>query len=677
MALGLSAPQVFISYRRADTGGHAGRLLDQLQRYYGRGTLFLDHETIRAGDDFAERLTATLDRAEVVLAVIGPDWLASEPDGSRRIDAPDDWVRREIESSLDRDVRVIPVTVGGAAMPDSDALPAGLRDLPGRQARSIRVDRFDDDVKHLIKTIGGRRRPLGVPLVVWLVVAFAAVVGGALLLERATDGDVNAAPLIQLPGSLEATAGVGAEFEIAEWATDDSAGAIRWSTDARSALGAEIAVDGTRLEYEAPASARGTDSFTVTAIDGEGATASATVFVDLQLGRLEGAFNIAVAEIATTSDQSDLGLVLADAVFDGIRSALADNDLDLAMAAPADVGVIAGDTSTERAEQATRLAERLAADAVLYGTVTNIGGFSEFSAELLVSARNAQNAEEIAGVYVLASSTIPSADPITVQRRVVDTMVPQAEALADLMIGLSYYTTFDFDTASAFLEDAEANWIGDDGRTVILQLIGNVAGTQGDLDAAREAYERALEIDPDYPRAQFGITEIEFQLACGSVPTSDDRLEATADSFRMISELAAPPKSYLNLRAGLGVARADLCRGETSASDLRASMEGLEVVLGEITALGVTTDPRLRDLASEAHQLTAFAATQLGEDRLALDEYAAALDLAIDDARKASFHRARATLYECRLDDEAAARREYAMAVELRPESPPTDCSEL
>ena len=108
---------IFISYRRDDSQGFAGRLEDDLSERFGEARVFRDRE-IPAGVDFATHLEARLSEAEVMLVVIGRDWLdAKNSAGERRLGLQDDWVRREIERALARDIAVVPVLVGGAAMP--------------------------------------------------------------------------------------------------------------------------------------------------------------------------------------------------------------------------------------------------------------------------------------------------------------------------------------------------------------------------------------------------------------------------------------------------------------------------------------------------------------------------------------------------------------------------------
>ena len=108
--------KVFISYRRDDTQGFAGRLEDDLSETFGDELIFRDCE-IEPGVDFAARLRATLDSSDVVLAVVGPRWeTARDSSGRLRLDQADDWVRIELETVLARGIPVVPVLVGGALM---------------------------------------------------------------------------------------------------------------------------------------------------------------------------------------------------------------------------------------------------------------------------------------------------------------------------------------------------------------------------------------------------------------------------------------------------------------------------------------------------------------------------------------------------------------------------------
>ena len=145
---------LFISYRREDSPGHAGRMYDRLRGRFGTEQVFWDIE-VEPGMDFVEAIENAVGSCEVLIAVIGRSWLnAVDSQGRPRLDNPDDFVRLEIETALRRNVLVIPVLVFGAGMPQPSELPEGLlRKLARRNALEISDKRFDEDVERLIHRI--------------------------------------------------------------------------------------------------------------------------------------------------------------------------------------------------------------------------------------------------------------------------------------------------------------------------------------------------------------------------------------------------------------------------------------------------------------------------------------------------------------------------------------------
>ena len=145
---------VFISYRREDSRGVAGRIYDRLSDRLGSENVFFDVDNIAPGLDFVEVLTARVGACDALVAVIGKDWVASaDRTGRRRLDNAEDFVRVEIEAALKRGVRVIPVLVEDAAMPQAEELPESLRKLARRQGIAIDHARFNSDVERLIRVL--------------------------------------------------------------------------------------------------------------------------------------------------------------------------------------------------------------------------------------------------------------------------------------------------------------------------------------------------------------------------------------------------------------------------------------------------------------------------------------------------------------------------------------------
>ena len=145
---------IFISYRREETAGQAGRLYDRLNGRFGADRVFMDVDSIAFGLDFTQAITEAVSRCEILLALIGREWAAvTDGRGRRRIDDPEDFVRVEIEAALQRDIRVVPVLVEGAELPEAGDLPPGLRPLVRRQALVLSHAGFGAEVSRLIAAI--------------------------------------------------------------------------------------------------------------------------------------------------------------------------------------------------------------------------------------------------------------------------------------------------------------------------------------------------------------------------------------------------------------------------------------------------------------------------------------------------------------------------------------------
>jgi tetratricopeptide (TPR) repeat protein/formylglycine-generating enzyme required for sulfatase activity len=142
--------QIFISYRREDSWGVAGRLFDRLSAPFGREQIFMDIDSIELGENFVKLIETTVAKCDVLVAVIGNNWLATKDEhGDRRLDNPADWVRREIGTALDRQIRVIPILVDSAKMPRPTELPEDLKQLASLNALRITNESFEGDCRRL------------------------------------------------------------------------------------------------------------------------------------------------------------------------------------------------------------------------------------------------------------------------------------------------------------------------------------------------------------------------------------------------------------------------------------------------------------------------------------------------------------------------------------------------
>src|SRR5207302_8343726 len=153
---------IAISYRREDSTPVAGRLHDRLQADFGKGNVFMDFDSIPYGVDFREQIKQTLERARVVIAVIGPTRLGGRGKGNRLIDDPADFVRLEIAIALQRGIPIIPVLIDNTPMPQVDNLPDDLRGLAFRNA--LILDTGVDFHHHADRLIAGIRELMKDPL---------------------------------------------------------------------------------------------------------------------------------------------------------------------------------------------------------------------------------------------------------------------------------------------------------------------------------------------------------------------------------------------------------------------------------------------------------------------------------------------------------------------------------
>ena len=152
------AAKIFISYRRDDSAGYAGRVHDQLVEKLG-SNVFMDVDGIPLGSNFVKALNDEVAKCSALLAVIGPDWLdARDKKGQRRLDNPHDFVRVEIGAALNRQIPVIPILLEGTTIPSADQLPSDLQELSLRNGINVRHDSFRTDIDRLVRGLQAQLR---------------------------------------------------------------------------------------------------------------------------------------------------------------------------------------------------------------------------------------------------------------------------------------------------------------------------------------------------------------------------------------------------------------------------------------------------------------------------------------------------------------------------------------
>jgi hypothetical protein len=142
--------RIFINYRRTDSQTYANTLYEWLSEHYGDDHVFMDVDTLMPGMRWEQAIDQAVGSVDVMLVLIGPQWLAEL---QRRSDDPRDFVRKEIAKALERNIRVIPVLVGGAKEPSSDDLPESLKDLPEYHSFTLNDERMRADRFELLRRL--------------------------------------------------------------------------------------------------------------------------------------------------------------------------------------------------------------------------------------------------------------------------------------------------------------------------------------------------------------------------------------------------------------------------------------------------------------------------------------------------------------------------------------------
>ena len=150
--------KIFVSYRRSDSRAWAERICDKLIHSFGQGAVFKDLDSIEPGQNFKARLTDALTASEVLLTIVGPQWLATQGQSLQsRLHNVEDFVRLEIETAMAYQIPIIPILIDGATLPKKSDLPVSIHSLLNFQAVEVRGDpNFHNDIGRLLNLITAR-----------------------------------------------------------------------------------------------------------------------------------------------------------------------------------------------------------------------------------------------------------------------------------------------------------------------------------------------------------------------------------------------------------------------------------------------------------------------------------------------------------------------------------------
>jgi tetratricopeptide (TPR) repeat protein len=620
-----SPTHIFISYRRDDSGGSAGRLQDALDQHFGIENVFRDVEAIKAGADFVSAIEDAIAKSAVLLAVIGRDWARiADSSGRRRLDDPKDLVRLEISNALQCGIDVLPVLVEGARMPAAEELPPSLVQLARHNAFEISDSRWDYDLERLVDRL---EELTGMP---------RAGTGRPVRFTRSTwrqwfKGKLRPRPVMRMLAA------------------------------AISMLGTVLGIYlGVRDVFERPAAPP----------------------------PMTGGFNIAVAKFGSIDSkgnvvESQAGLDLAQSVFDHLRGELQSLDkggFDLQVRGPGQIRTIKGETPEERAQAASLLSRKIRADVIVYGLLRSDGGGTGFVPEFFLNEHKLQKAEELGGQHALGTTIRIPAEldkNIVARKDLRDHLLGRTRALAEFVVGLSYYTLDRLTEASDHFANAQLapGWDDHEGKEVLYLFLGNTAGKLNDLAKAEASYAKALNLEPEYARARLGASEVLYQTARGSCEAGSvdaAGMFQALESFRgAATALVQPPLADIGAKAAFGVGRVQECLSQALVADHWGDAE--REFRRVIRDYGGKNE-RIRNLAAESHAHLGFIALPASDDadataryRQALVEYEKAIQLSKRNDRRAFMH-SMVGFIHTRLHDPKAAAAAYAEAIRLEPD---------
>jgi tetratricopeptide (TPR) repeat protein len=402
---------------------------------------------------------------------------------------------------------------------------------------------------------------------------------------------------------------------------------------------------------------------------------------------MTGDFNVGVAAFTSSEPQpaeaSEQARALSDSVFRALQAELASfqaEGLHVELWGPTQMGATRGSSPAARASGAAEAAKKTGADLVLYGTLEIGSGGTTFTPEFFLNQEKLVEAEELGGQHGLGSSLQTGSD-ITrsgvARMELRKQLLARTRALAEFIVGISYYAEGRYGEASGHFESArrESGWPEDAGKALLYLFLGNVAGKLQNSVGAEAHYARALTLNPEYARARLGLAEVMYHRtrgSCESGQVDQAGLRATLDAYRHALEARdRPALSEIETKASFGMGRTFLCLSQARVANHWADAER---EFNSVIARYEANNPGLRVLAAEAHaNLGLVHLPVLGEPGaerkygLAVQEFLRARELSPRPERRGAFSGMLGFLYE-RLGRVEEARAVYEEAVRLTPE---------
>lgn len=369
---------------------------------------------------------------------------------------------------------------------------------------------------------------------------------------------------------------------------------------------------------------------------------------------MNGNFNIAVANFTVEgSSGGDLGMSIARVVYANLESNLGDlvKTYVIDMRGPDTVERISGN-EVNRSDAAGRIARRIQADLVVYGTVQVNGLQYAITPEFYINPDRLPEDKEVTGPYKMGQTldlTGPTGPAFNEELGIL--MSERMRVLTLLSTGLSFFSTHRYDKALARFQEAENEpWPEGMGREVLYLLAGNAAGKSQEYGLAEEYYTRALGEDPEYARARIGLGSVSYMRALlvfnQTQNFADIDLDVLAQSVQAYqSALEAknqPEGADIEAKVHLGVGQCFFYQALAGALDsFDPAMQEFQAVTQAYTE---DPNPRIQELAGEAYGHQGLIYRLQDQKEQAIEAYEQAV-------RLMAIYPQRQKMYQSRLDD--------------------------
>lgn len=321
-------------------------------------------------------------------------------------------------------------------------------------------------------------------------------------------------------------------------------------------------------------------------------------------GKMTGDIKIAIAEFGAKNDQNEIvasseGQEYAQKFAAGVQQNLdelkqelkaADPAYDIApVRGPLDVRRVEGDTPEQRRWDAQKLASQLGADIVVYGYLDINPGRTTLTVEFFIADQFLHDAEELTGAQAYGDPRSIGADIRTNVDAKVELRKPlesESRSFALFLIGLGKFGLEHYQDAERYFARAlEAESLGDEtvkkiyylyAGKALHDLAGALPPDQGVQrlrlwNRAQEYYQQALEVSPNYARAQLSDADIVFQKSkdnCEPDKVDVQGLQAAIDGYQA-ALMAADQIDQANIdhKTAFYLGRAYLCQSLAGIAD--------------------------------------------------------------------------------------------------------------